>query len=189
MTMIERNFSKPAEICAPQQKDDKMKLEHTALPAQSKAHFKGNGRNTDPRVADESSRTVLPRAGKDGVVMPDDSFDDSPQAGPTLRLTGEASAKRCLEVDVDKYQKYLDDPALSDDQKEEIIRALWSIMMAFADLGFGIHPIQEACGQVNETLDEQAKGDSNGDQATHTKMHDAFNSASRDGNSRPAQEE
>ena len=121
--------------------------------------------------------------------MPNDSFDDSPLASAPLRLTGETSAKRCLEVDVDKYQKYLDDPSLSADQKDEIIRALWSIMIAFVDLGFGIHPIQEACGQVHETLDDQAKGDSNETHTKHNTLRAQFNTASCETNSRPAQEE
>jgi len=34
------------------------------------------------------------------------------------------------------YQDYLDDPSLSDDQKEEIIHALWTIIIAFVELGF-----------------------------------------------------
>ncbi|MEM9764152.1 MAG: hypothetical protein AAF968_16865, partial [Pseudomonadota bacterium] len=57
---------------------------------------------------------------------------------------------RTLEVDVERYQHLLDDPALTDAQKQEIIEALWSIIISFVDLGFGVHPAQQACGQLGE---------------------------------------
>jgi len=50
-------------------------------------------------------------------------------------------------VDVERYQHLLDDPALSEEQKQQIIEALWSIIVNFVELGFGVHPVQEACGQ------------------------------------------
>ncbi|UWQ83108.1 hypothetical protein [Leisingera caerulea] len=54
-----------------------------------------------------------------------------------------------IEVDVAFYQDMLDDPSLSDEQKKQIIEALWSIIVAFVDLGFGVHPAQAAnpCGK------------------------------------------
>jgi len=52
-----------------------------------------------------------------------------------------------LEVDVDLYQEMLDHPSLTDTQKEQIIVALWEIIIAFVDLGFGVHPVQQACGK------------------------------------------
>ncbi|MEM6974058.1 MAG: hypothetical protein AAF577_14755 [Pseudomonadota bacterium] len=64
-----------------------------------------------------------------------------------------AARGRTIEVDVQKYQAYLDDPALSPAQKEQIIEALWSIMVHFVELGFGVHPVQQACGQLGKTCD------------------------------------
>lgn len=58
-------------------------------------------------------------------------------------LTLDAAAKTSLEIDTAKYQAYFDNPSLSDAQKEEIMQALWSIIVAFVDLGFGVHPAQE----------------------------------------------
>ncbi|MEM6974373.1 MAG: hypothetical protein AAF577_16385 [Pseudomonadota bacterium] len=52
-----------------------------------------------------------------------------------------------LEVDVDLYQEMLDYPSLTDVQKEQIIVALWEIIIAFVDLSFGVHPVQQACGK------------------------------------------
>lgn len=51
---------------------------------------------------------------------------------------------RELHLDVDYYQTMLDDPQLSEDQKRELIETLWNIVIQFIDLGFGIHPFQQA---------------------------------------------
>lgn len=63
----------------------------------------------------------------------------------------ETLAPRALTLDLEKYQPYLDDPDLSDDQKRAFLEALWSIITAFVDLGYGIHPVQitlkETCGK------------------------------------------
>ncbi|KAA8607296.1 hypothetical protein, partial [Salipiger aestuarii] len=32
-----------------------------------------------------------------------------------------------------------------------ITKALWSIIVGFIDLGFGIHPLQEVCGKDHQT--------------------------------------
>ncbi len=76
------------------------------------------------------------------------------------------AAKPSLGIDTAKYQAYLDDPSLSEAQKEEIVQALWSIIVAFVDLGFGVHPLQEvldqeACGKLGATLDDKRVKDSN----------------------------
>ena len=58
-----------------------------------------------------------------------------------------------LEIDLDHYQSYLDDPSLTSGQKAEIVTALWSIITAFVELGFGVHPAQQACGKRQKSLD------------------------------------
>lgn len=58
-----------------------------------------------------------------------------------------ASARPILTVDVEKYQSWLDGSDLSQEQKEEFLQALWSIVVSFVELGFGVHPLQEICGQ------------------------------------------
>lgn len=61
-----------------------------------------------------------------------------------------ASARPILTVDVERYQALLDAPGLSDEQKEEFLQALWSIIVSFVELGFGVHPLQEICGQDDQ---------------------------------------
>ncbi|MFP7673501.1 hypothetical protein ACG74X_09100 [Marivita sp. S0852] len=59
-------------------------------------------------------------------------------------------ARPILTVDVERYQSYLDDTDMTDEQKQAFIEALWSIVVCFVDLGFGVHPLQEVCGQNDE---------------------------------------
>lgn len=56
-----------------------------------------------------------------------------------------------LTLDYKRYATLLDDPALCADQRRKMIEALWSMMTAFVDLGFGLHPVQQACGQNRYT--------------------------------------
>jgi len=58
-----------------------------------------------------------------------------------------ASARPTLSIDVAKYQEYLDGSDLTPEQKEEFLRAMWSIVVTFVELGYGVHPLQEACGK------------------------------------------
>jgi len=65
-------------------------------------------------------------------------------------LAREAGQSNALTVDYALYERYLADSGLSDAEKQEFLDALWSIIVSFVDLGFGIHPLQQAnpdCGQ------------------------------------------
>ncbi|MEQ8342214.1 MAG: hypothetical protein RLP08_03420 [Marinovum algicola] len=84
----------------------------------------------------------------------------------TLDLTGamdraasQTTSSR-LEIDLDHYQSYLDDPDLTADQKTEIVTALWAIITAFVELGFGVHPAQQACGKPQKSLDRKGRSES-----------------------------
>lgn len=52
-----------------------------------------------------------------------------------------------LSIDWDAYLPFLENEDISEEHKRELIEALWSIMVSFVDLGFGIHPVQQVCGQ------------------------------------------
>lgn len=51
------------------------------------------------------------------------------------------------DFDPSEFAHHLEGLELTDDQAEELIRALAEIMLAFVDLGFGIAPSQKSCGQ------------------------------------------
>ncbi|MEM1275315.1 MAG: hypothetical protein AAGH74_02230 [Pseudomonadota bacterium] len=82
-----------------------------------------------------------------------------------------------VEIDVARYQAYLEDEALSPAQKEEIIHALWTILSSFVELGFGVHPTQQSCGQVEDAL--EAPGDPGSDlvDSEETEIRKDFNEA------------
>jgi len=52
-----------------------------------------------------------------------------------------------LEIDFLKYLELTKDFDMTEDQQRELIEALWDIMMAFVDMGFGIDAVTQACGQ------------------------------------------
>ncbi len=57
---------------------------------------------------------------------------------------------KTLTLDVEYYQSFLDDVDISGEQKQELIETLWNIVVQFVDLGFGIHPLQQAKAGDNE---------------------------------------
>lgn len=75
---------------------------------------------------------------------------NAPVMGESLGIAAQDTAKQYVTVDVEKYQAWLDDPDLTDKQKEQIVEALWQIILTFVDLGFGVAPLQDACGQLPE---------------------------------------
>lgn len=77
-------------------------------------------------------------------------------------------ARSIIEVDIEKYKALLDDATLSEAEKEAFLQALWSIVVAFVDLGFGVHPLQEVVedgqpsAELKQAFDRTEHTDSNG---------------------------
>ena len=74
--------------------------------------------------------------------------------------SAEAGARSTLQVDFELYQGFLDDADISEEQKRQMIEALWSIIVAFVEIGFGVHPVQEACEAADKDKIEAGNGDS-----------------------------
>ena len=71
-----------------------------------------------------------------------------------FRLVERRRAPLSIEVDYQKYERFLEAADLSEEHKREFIAALWSIIVAFVDLGFGVHPAQQAektCGKLTDS--------------------------------------
>ena len=66
------------------------------------------------------------------------------------RTTDRPSPPPRLSIDYTLYQTYLEQSDLTDEQKRAFLDSLWSIIVSFVDLGFGIHPLQ----QVDETCEQ-----------------------------------
>ena len=71
---------------------------------------------------------------------------------------GRANGRPVVTFDVSRYEHFLDDQGLSAEQKRAMLEALWSIIVSFVDLGFGVHPVQQACGQNGDEESEHSGG-------------------------------
>lgn len=65
-----------------------------------------------------------------------------------------ARSSQIIEIDMERYQAMLDDPAMTEEHKAQVIEALWTIIVSFVDIGYGVHPIQQACGKLTEDKDQ-----------------------------------
>ena len=77
------------------------------------------------------------------TVSQESKIDDIATSAPEAEI-GDPVGFAPLKLDVELYQSYLDDPSIEDADKRELIDVLWSIVVSFVDLGFGIHPAQQA---------------------------------------------
>ena len=70
-----------------------------------------------------------------------------------------------LTIDFELYAHHLENSDLTEDQKQEFLATLWSIVVTFVDLGFGIHPVQLAAkdGRSENTSDLSAACGQNGE--------------------------
>lgn len=59
-----------------------------------------------------------------------------------------------LRIDVERYQHFLDNSGLTEEQKRVVLEELWKIIVTAVELGFGVHPLQEVCGQTGNLPDE-----------------------------------
>lgn len=71
-----------------------------------------------------------------------------PEAPPTPQMP--KSPRPALTLDIDHYQALFDAPELTQDQKREMLEALWSLIVSFVDLGFDVSA-SETCGKHQNT--------------------------------------
>jgi hypothetical protein len=93
-----------------------------------------------------------------GVLMSKNGFNNAPDLGNAMGFAIEGGKKPKIRFDAEKYMALIDDPDLSDLQKEQIVEALWNIGMVFYDMGFGVELIGEACGKLGQGEDASAAG-------------------------------
>lgn len=68
------------------------------------------------------------------------------------------SQRPSLTLDVSRYQSYLDGANLSCEEKAAYLEALWTMIVCFVELGYGIHPLQNMeLGNSCEQADEKKK--------------------------------
>lgn len=71
-------------------------------------------------------------------IIDESPCDDETQGIQIVDRTGYP----VLTFDADDYREYVQDMNLSDSQEQELLGALWSIIVQFVDLGFEIEPVQ-----------------------------------------------
>jgi len=61
--------------------------------------------------------------------------------------------QRAVHFDVEKYRPFLEDENISEEDKAELLQAVWNIVLSFVKLGYGVHPVQQAkqARRVDET--------------------------------------
>lgn len=65
---------------------------------------------------------------------------DNTVTGPQI---GDPVAYPALQFDAREYLHFVEDSDLTEGQALELLEAIWSVMVAFVDLGFGVHPVQQ----------------------------------------------
>ena len=79
----------------------------------------------------------------------------------TLVPEFETAAAPIFAVDVEKYRAWLDEADLTPAQEAEVLEALWSIVVMFVELGFGVHPLQEVYDEDQSDENRLVNKDSN----------------------------
>lgn len=57
----------------------------------------------------------------------------------------ESTSWPMLTIDYALFEKLLEDTEISEEDKRQFIETWWNLIINFVDLGFGIHPLQQAC--------------------------------------------
>ena len=116
-------------------------------------------RSRNPKICMEIGENGTMKEGKTGSPREGDAMKDELMTTGLgdLREWFDASAKPVVRIDVERYQEYLDGSGMTDDQKQEFLEALWSIIVSFVELGFGVHPVQEVCGKLPANSPESPK--------------------------------
>lgn len=62
-----------------------------------------------------------------------------------------------LFLDIDYYQSLLDSPEVSEKQQQEFIESMWSIVVQFVDMGFGVHPLQQTDERADDAKQDKTR--------------------------------
>ena len=82
-----------------------------------------------------------------------------------------------IQFDAKEFAHFLAESDWSEDQKLEYIQTIWTIVLQFIDMGFGIHPLQQACGQFDATAVLCGIADSDALKSPHPHLCQEFESA------------
>lgn len=89
--------------------------------------------------------------------MPQDTSDARSQFHSVAGVPPEVPSRPALKLDPESYRQFVSDAGLSRAQEDALLEALWTIIVSFVDLGFGLHPIQQVAGDIS-ILDVDSAG-------------------------------
>lgn len=65
---------------------------------------------------------------------------------PRTDETPETAQLRPPALALERYRPYLEDSRLTDDEADELLTALWNVMVQFVDLGFDVRSVHRYLG-------------------------------------------
>lgn len=85
-----------------------------------------------------------------------DMFQNPPDLADAISLAAarQDATEESITLCVEKYEHMLDDPNLTEAQRRAFIEAVWLLIINIVDFGYGVHPVQEVCGQLLSWLDD-----------------------------------
>lgn len=78
----------------------------------------------------------------------------------TAAVANSASGKPSLKIDLREFLHHLEEMDGTEEEKLQLLGIIADVMVPFVEMGFGIHPIQQSCGQDFESAAEPAQADS-----------------------------
>ena len=92
-----------------------------------------------------------------------------------------------LELDFEAYAPLLESADISEEDKHQLIEMLWSIVVSFVQLGYGLTPVQQildarpsansACGQLPKNRDQSPLSGSDRVEYSHSMTENFVTSA------------
>lgn len=79
------------------------------------------------------------------------------KAKPPGHESAPTSQELAIQFDAQEFVHFLAESDLTEAEKLEYVQTIWAIVLQFVDMGFGLHPIQQASGQLAE--DGALRGD------------------------------
>ena len=86
-------------------------------------------------------------------MVQDTNNHELPGAALPPPIEADANGFAPLQFDPAPYRAHVADLGLDADHEVELLRTLWAIMSSFVDLGFRIHPVQQALSARDVTPD------------------------------------
>lgn len=66
------------------------------------------------------------------------------ERGAALTVSGTNLHNLALQFNPAEFMQFVEDEGLSEEEAVALLRAIWDIVVAFVDLGFGLNPVQQA---------------------------------------------